>query len=105
MLKGCLVKELKQLDSAPDNPEVLYRVAAVESSLGKAESAIAHLESAVSAGWIDYRSLSLDPRFDTIADDIRFQTILGKLKLKIEALRKDTKTDTRTKNKQTPNES
>ena len=105
LLKGCLVMELKQLDSAPDNPEVLYRVAAVESSLGKAESAIAHLESAVSAGWIDYRSLSLDPRFDTIADDIRFQTILGKLKLKIEALRKDTKTDTRTKNKQTPNES
>jgi len=46
------------------------------------------LEAAVPAGWIDYRSLSLDPRFDAIAEDVRFQTILGKLKLRMEDSRK-----------------
>ena len=86
LLQECLVKELKQLESAPDNPDVLYRVSAIESSLGKTELAIGHLEAAVSAGWTDYRSLSLDPRFDAIADDVRFQTILGKLKLRVEDL-------------------
>ena len=63
LLQECLIKELKQLESAPDNPDVLYRISAIESSLGKNESAIAHLEAAVPAGWIDYRSLSLDPAF------------------------------------------
>lgn len=88
LLQECLVKELKQLESVPDNPDVLYRVSAIESSLGKTELAIGHLEAAVSAGWIDYRSLSLDPRFDAIADDVRFQMILGKLKLGLEDLRR-----------------
>jgi serine/threonine protein kinase/tetratricopeptide (TPR) repeat protein len=88
LLKECLAKELKQLDSAPDNPEVLYRLAAIESSLEKTDSAIAHLESAVASGWTDYRSLSIDPRFDAVANDTRFQQILGRLKLKIEELRR-----------------
>jgi tetratricopeptide (TPR) repeat protein/TolB-like protein len=86
LLQECLIKELKQLESAPDNPDLLYRISAIESSLGRTEPAIGHLQAAVSAGWIDYRSLSLDPRFDAIADDIRFQTILGKLKLRVEDL-------------------
>jgi len=83
---------LKQLGSAPENPDILCRIAAIEASLGKNESAITHLRAAISAGWIDYRSLSLDPRFDNIADDVRFQSSIGKLKLKIEGLRR-TKTD------------
>jgi hypothetical protein len=88
MLQQCLTKEVRQSESAPDNPDILYRVSAIESSLDKNEPAIEHLEAAVSAGWIDYRSLSLDPRFDGISNDTRFQAILGKLKLKVEALRK-----------------
>jgi tetratricopeptide (TPR) repeat protein len=92
LLQESLGKELKRLESAPDNPDILYRISAIESSLGQTESAIAHLQAAISAGWIDYRSLSLDPRFDAIADDIRFQTILGKLKLTVEDLSKTAKT-------------
>jgi serine/threonine protein kinase/tetratricopeptide (TPR) repeat protein len=90
LLQECLVKELNQLDSAPDNPDVLYRISAIESSLRRTEPAIGHLQAAVAAGWIDYRSLSLDPRFDAVADDVRFQAILGKLKLKIDDLRRAT---------------
>jgi hypothetical protein len=92
LLQECLVKELKQLASALDNPDILYRISAIESSLGKTEPAIGHLQAAVSAGWIDYRSLSLDPRFDAIAEDVRFQTILGKLKLRVEDLSKRART-------------
>ena len=91
LLQECLVKELKQLESAPDNPDVLYRISAIESSLGKTELGITHLQAAVAAGWIDYRSLSLDPRFDPVADDVRFQTMFGKLKLHVEGLSKASK--------------
>ncbi len=87
LLQECWDKEMKRLEFAPDNPDLLYRISAVESALGKSESAIAHLQAAVSAGWIDYRSLSLDPRFNAIANDERFQMLLGKLKLKIEDLK------------------
>ena len=87
ILQQCLAKELRLLESAPGNPDALYRLAGIESSLGRKEAAIEHLQAAVVAGWIDYRSLSLDPRFDNIADDVRFQSCIGKLKLKVEDLR------------------
>jgi tetratricopeptide (TPR) repeat protein len=92
LLGECLAKELKQLEAAPDDAEILYRIAAIESSLGKTDAAIERLEAAVAAGWIDYRSLSLDPRFDAVAEDIRFQSLLGKLKLRVEDLSRATKT-------------
>jgi hypothetical protein len=79
---------MHQLEFAPDNPEILYRVSAIESSLGRNESALEHLEAAATAGWIDYGSLSLDPRFDNVADDVRFQRILGRLKLRVDDLRR-----------------
>ena len=88
LLQQCLATELERLKSAPDNRDTLYRIAAIESSLGQIDSAIAHLEAAVANGWLDYRSLSLDPRFDAIGNDTRFQTILGRVKLKTEILRK-----------------
>ncbi len=88
LLQQCLITELERLKSAPDNRDTLYRIAAIESSLGQVDSAIEHLEAAVTNGWLDYRSLSLDPRFDAIGDDTRFQIILGKLKLKTDELRK-----------------
>jgi serine/threonine protein kinase/tetratricopeptide (TPR) repeat protein len=88
ILNKCLVKELHQSKFASENPNILYRVSAIESSLARNESALEHLEAAVAAGWIDYCSLSLDPRFDSVADDVRFQKILGKLKSKADELRR-----------------
>jgi serine/threonine protein kinase/Tfp pilus assembly protein PilF len=88
ILEECLTKEMHQLEFASDNPDILYRVSAIESSLGRNKSALEHLEAAVAAGWMDYGSLSLDPRFDNVADDVRFQRILGRLKLRVEDLRR-----------------
>jgi len=98
LLREALAKERSALKLAPESPGILYRIAAIESSLREKESAIAHLQAAAALGWIDYRSLSLDPRFDAIASDIRFQTLLGKLKIKMDDMRKAVPTDVRSEN-------
>jgi len=91
LLTDSLAAELKDLRGSPANRDILYRVAALESSLGHTEQAIAHLEAAAATGWIDYRSLSLDPRFDNIGDDARFHAILGRIKIKTEDLQRRTR--------------
>ncbi|MFZ1219092.1 MAG: protein kinase [Chthoniobacterales bacterium] len=87
ILEQALAKELESLNSAPLHPEVLYRVAAIESSLGKANPALAHLKEAIEAGWIDYRSLILDPRFDGISRDPIFEKIVANLSATVEAMK------------------
>jgi len=80
------------LDLSPSskNPAGLYRVAAIEASLGKTDAALKDLEAAVAAGWIDYRSLRLDPRFDAVARDSRFHKIISVLEAKVSELRRQT---------------
>lgn len=88
ILETALQTETETLSSAPEHPEVLYRVAAIESSLGRTELALEHLKAATAAGWIDYRSLDLDPRFDRIRDSDAFKDILARLCHKVEELRR-----------------
>ncbi|MBO0695268.1 MAG: hypothetical protein J2P56_04105, partial [Verrucomicrobia bacterium] len=87
VLHETLKKELISLRSAPNHPEILYRVAAIESSLGKVEPALEHLRAAKEAGWIDYRSTELDPRYDSIRSDPRFHRILDELAAKVARLK------------------
>jgi serine/threonine protein kinase/tetratricopeptide (TPR) repeat protein len=88
LLEEALRTETETLSSAREHPEVLYRIAAIESSLGRTESALEHLKAATGAGWIDYRSLDLDPRFDRIRDTDTFKDILARLRHKVEELRR-----------------
>ena len=69
VLNEALIRESAALAIAPDHPQILYRIAALESSLGQNQQALHHLALAVDAGWLDYRSFQLDPRFDAIRDD------------------------------------
>jgi tetratricopeptide (TPR) repeat protein/TolB-like protein/predicted Ser/Thr protein kinase len=55
----------------------LYRLAAIESSLGNVNGAIENLRAATERGWIDIRSTQIDPRFDGIASDERFRHIIA----------------------------
>ncbi len=71
----------------PANPEAAYRLAAVESSLNMTESALEHLHTAVSLGWIDYRSLAMDPRFDALWENLEFQLMLKNLSSKVADMR------------------
>ena len=88
MLKGCMQKELETIARQRANPEALYRLAAVESSLGLTDSSFQHLQSAITVGWIDHRSLRLDPRFDSLRRDRRFDKIISDLSRKIAEMRK-----------------
>ena len=73
-------KETAGLVAAPDHPAVLYRLAAVEASQNKIDDAMRHLVAAKNAGWLDYRSMLLDPRFDGARLDPRFQSIAEETK-------------------------
>jgi tetratricopeptide (TPR) repeat protein len=87
ILEDCLFKETAAVDREPENPEASYRLAAVEASLGMSERSIAHLKRAVSSGWIDYRSLAMDPRFDAIREDPQVETIIKDLMSKVADMR------------------
>ncbi len=87
-----LLEEARALDErevslAPKNPFRLYSLAASHAALDDAESAIAVLNKAIAVGWIDYRSMELDPRFDSIRHTYTFKDILLRLTTKVEAMR------------------
>jgi hypothetical protein len=68
-----------QLLAAPDDAATRYRLAAAEASLGETASCLRDLRAAIDAGWIDYRSARLDPRFDQVSGTREFQNILSEL--------------------------
>ena len=87
LLEHCLVEEKAAVSREPENPEAVYRLAAVESSLGMTESALEHLHTAVSLGWIDYRSPAMDPRFDALRENLEFQLMLKNISSKVADMR------------------
>ena len=87
ILEAALSKELENLRSAPTHPEILYRLAAIESSLGQVDSALSHLRQAFEEGWLDFRSLDLDPRFDGVRSNARYQEIFGSMAARVASLR------------------
>jgi tetratricopeptide (TPR) repeat protein len=87
VLEECLIKERANAEREPGNPETVYRLAAVEASLGMTEDSLSHLRKSVALGWVDYRSLNLDPRFDQIRDP-EFQTIIKELSARVADMRK-----------------
>jgi serine/threonine protein kinase/tetratricopeptide (TPR) repeat protein len=91
LLEVCLKKEAAALDRAPENPEAAYRLAAVEASLDMPEAALGHLGRATTSGWTDYRSLNLDPRFDSLRGNPAFQTIVSDLSAKVADMRSKTR--------------
>ena len=87
MLELCLKREQDALDRAPENPESAYRLAAVEASLGNTDAALAHLRLAIASGWVEHRSLNLDPRFDSLRGNPAFQTIVNDFSAKVADMR------------------
>ncbi len=77
LLEQARVREMTDLP--PNDPANRYRLAAIESALGQTEAALDHFRAALAAGWVDNRSPGLDPRFDTLAADKRFQALLSDL--------------------------
>ena len=51
------------------------------SVIGDKESAIQWLEDSVSKGWTHYKLIEIDPRFDIIREDPRYQAQIESMKL------------------------
>jgi hypothetical protein len=51
------------------------------------------LRAAAAAGWLDYRSLQLDPRFDGIRNDSRYQKTFETMASRVLFLQKSISTD------------
>jgi len=79
LLEDCVNQELENLKGAPDNPDALYRLAAVESTMGSTQASLDHLTSAGRVGYLDHRYLRLDPRFDNLRSDPGFKKTLDTL--------------------------
>ena len=86
LLRESVALSKSRLVDAPDDPSLLYRLAAAEACLGESAGSLKDLQSAVNAGWIDYRSPRLDPRFDPVSQSPQFQNILSELAARVARL-------------------
>ncbi len=90
ILQPALAKQTGRLQAAPQNPRFLYRVAALEASLGQVAAALTHLRAARDRGQLDYRSLRQDPRFDSVRGQPEFIEISDTMAARVAALRAKT---------------
>ncbi|HEY2139797.1 MAG TPA: protein kinase [Chthoniobacterales bacterium] len=88
MLDQARALEEQELLLTPDNPRQLYSLAATHAALGNELEANTMLDEAIAQGWIDYRSMMLDPRFDSIRATPSFEEQLARLTSKVEELRR-----------------
>jgi tetratricopeptide (TPR) repeat protein/TolB-like protein len=87
------------LAKSPRNPEILYRLAAEEAIRGNKVVSLTYLQASISAGWLDYRSTRLDPRFDDVAGTPEFQKILANLAARAASLKEQLESTSSTNNK------
>jgi tetratricopeptide (TPR) repeat protein len=91
LLQQALETERAGFARQPANCEAAYRLAAVEASLNLSEPALQHLHQAIALGWLDYRSLRRDPRFDSVRSHPEFDTLIDGLSAKVAELRSKTR--------------
>jgi serine/threonine protein kinase/tetratricopeptide (TPR) repeat protein len=75
-----------QRELTNEDPAFLVDLAAVEASLGHTEAAFARLDAAYAKGWLDARTLELDPRFEPISGDPRFTSYVTAVRERVQKL-------------------
>lgn len=93
LLTEALQNGRASLSKSLGNRELLYDIAAIHSAIKDREQCFETLARAIEAGWIDYRAMSMDPRFDFVREDLRFKTILTQLGTKVRELRRQKPAD------------
>ena len=87
LLKARLASLQPQLETAPHNSQMLYEAAAIESSLGSKNRAVAYFAAAAAYGWTDYRSPLVDPRFENVRAETEFRDSIDAIRQKVASLR------------------
>jgi tetratricopeptide (TPR) repeat protein/tRNA A-37 threonylcarbamoyl transferase component Bud32/TolB-like protein len=87
LIKECLASDQAQVGVSPHNAEVLYRLAGDEAMQGNVAASVQFLRDSIAAGWLDYRSTRLDPRFDQVAANPEFQKLLSEQAAHVAELR------------------
>ena len=87
LLEEARTLDQRELQLAPENSALLYSLAASNMALGETEKAFEALNRAVEAGWVDYRSMNLDPRFDAVRNTDAFRDVIARLTNKVQAMR------------------
>ena len=87
LIEESIANDQAALAKSPRNPEILYRLAAEEAIRGNTVPSLTYLQASIAAGWLDYRSARLDPRFDAVADTPEFQKILSSLAAHVASLK------------------
>ena len=88
-----LLEQARELDEkevaiTPDNPNRLYSLASTLAAMQQKEAALDVLQRAVGAGWIDYRSLEADPRFDGVRHTDAFKRSVTTIKNEVQKMRR-----------------
>jgi eukaryotic-like serine/threonine-protein kinase len=87
LLRDALERERAAFNRQPSNSEIAYRLAAVEASLKLTDAALQHLRQAAALGWMDYRSLQKDPRFDSLRSNPELDAFIDGLSARVAELK------------------
>ena len=77
------------LQACRDGPQNLYDLAATRCAQGRTEEAMQALRQACAAGWLDFRSLRIDPRFGDLRSSPEFQQLAADLEAKVATRRRE----------------
>jgi serine/threonine protein kinase/Tfp pilus assembly protein PilF len=87
LLQASLETEKAAFDRQPRNSEIAYRLAAAEACLNLTDAALQHLHQAADLGWMDYRSLQKDPRFDSLRSNPELAIFIDGLSARVADLK------------------
>ena len=90
LLQARIAVEVRHQMEVAGDGDSLYRLAAAEALLGRTEEALNHLRAAFTAGWLDFRSLRMDPRFERIAGTPAFAQIISDIESRVKILKSQT---------------
>jgi len=91
LLQESLERERATLIRQPGNSDAAYRLAAAEASLDLSDAALEHLRQAAALGWLDYRSLQQDPRFDSLRSNPELAILIDGIAARVAEKKREAK--------------
>jgi TolB-like protein/tetratricopeptide (TPR) repeat protein len=80
LLAGSVRRMEEELAEGADLPIFVWELGSAEAALGDVDAALAHLEEAAAAGWLDDRWPLIDPVLDPLRDEPRFVAMMAAMR-------------------------